>query len=32
MTSSVLLPNTGILLVLWYGGNLVMNGSDLTAG
>jgi ABC-type multidrug transport system fused ATPase/permease subunit len=33
ITSSVLLPNIGVLLVLWYGGNLVMNGNaDLTAG
>jgi ATP-binding cassette subfamily B (MDR/TAP) protein 9 len=31
-TAGIILPNIGILLVLWYGGNLVMNGSDLSAG
>lgn len=33
MTCSILLPNVGVLLVLWYGGNLVISGNvDLTAG
>lgn len=33
ITCSYLLPNIGVLLVLWYGGNLVMNGNaDLTSG
>lgn len=32
-TSSILLPNIGVLLVLWYGGNMIISGSaDLTAG
>lgn len=33
MTASIFIPNIGILMIIWYGGNLVMEGrSDLTAG